>query len=65
MVLPHPDKVAKGGEDAHLLRVAASGGLLALADGVSGRVPSPARHTRAALACANALSGALTALRYD
>lgn len=35
-VIPHPEKASKGGEDAHALVHAATGGCLALADGVSG-----------------------------
>ena len=36
VALPHPAKLAKGGEDAHFIRVSPAGGMLALADGVSG-----------------------------
>jgi len=34
--LAHPDKIAKGGDDAHLVRHSPAGGALAVADGVSG-----------------------------
>ena len=33
---PHPEKRAKGGEDAHFVRMSASGGALGVADGVGG-----------------------------
>lgn len=33
---PHPEKLAKGGEDAVTLALGDRGGVLALADGVSG-----------------------------
>ncbi len=52
VALPHPDKVAKGGEDAHYIRVAPQGGVLALADGVSGHAAPAEPHT--GLSCAQA-----------
>ncbi|KAL3701766.1 hypothetical protein R1sor_019788 [Riccia sorocarpa] len=35
-VIPHPDKVAKGGEDAYFTSTSYKGGVLGVADGVSG-----------------------------